>query len=99
MNRWTKQDHEQAAYKSCPKPCIGGRMMWGWAEPQWKTDLGLVGTCTHCGTEAFTTDILNEVVLVQPRPNQPQRRSGPSTHNRGYQGGWKNNHGLFKTAS
>lgn len=72
MKFWTKQDHAGAAFRACPKPCIGGRMTWQWSEPQWRNELGLVGVCTHCGFQAFSTDILNEV--VSPTPIGSNRR-------------------------
>jgi hypothetical protein len=95
VNRWTKAEHIGAAFTACPKPCVGGRMTWAWSEPQWRTDLGLVGTCTHCGAEVFTTDILNGVVINQPQPNV-QRRSGNIHRRSGIgRGGWNRNDGIF----
>ena len=97
MKLWTKQDHIAAAFTACPRPCVGGRMTWQWSEPQWRVELGLVGCCTHCGTEVFTSDILNEVVINQPKRSDPQRRSGKTRRGGTREaGGWSNNHYFFQ---
>ena len=98
MKVWTDVEHATAAFRECPKPCIGGQMFWQWAEPQWRRELGLVGICTHCGAQIFTGDVLSGTVIPQPVLGSPQRRGGPRVYGDGggrKAGGWKRNSVLF----
>ena len=98
MATYTQRDHERACFRSCDN-CLGGRVFWGDAEPQFRRELGLVGMCAMCGKQWFTQDLLTGHVVVQPTPSDPQRRSGPARRSGAGSGGWKGNDILFGRAS
>ena len=61
-------DHTRVTFRDCRRfirdmnrvGCIGGQMFWQEGEPQWSNMIGLIGTCTHCGWQVFTMDLLQK---------------------------------------
>lgn len=61
---FSDQEHKSVMFQACQRPlpdrtgCVGGRVFWQPAEPQWRKELGYVGLCSHCGWQVFTCDLL-----------------------------------------
>lgn len=65
-------EHARAAFNACRRTQrrlgdtrqivkvggCGGKVFWSPAEPSWLKQLGLVGVCTMCGTQWFTSELL-----------------------------------------
>ncbi len=65
-------DHESVMFTDCrpserrlgdtgqvvSRKACGGRVMWAPGEPGWQKQIGFVGTCLHCGSSWFTSELL-----------------------------------------
>lgn len=76
MTELHQAEHEKVMFRNCSH-CIGGRVFWSKAEPQWQAELGYVGICAMCGQQWFTWDLLGHRPARHVRGNHlPSRYIG-----------------------